>query len=196
MTLLAQQARDMRKQFEATPWLRWGAAGIAVLAMAFVWQFLSDARASSQRQAIDQESKLGQVRALQGQDIWLVRENEAKQLIETLEAQLPTVKTPGLAQASLQSWLRTVTERFTPEQGIRISIEKASEIDALPNVVGVRATLSGNLTPRDVLTLIRTIESSPNLAVIETLNITNDVSKTVNMSLNAYFRIDDGAAVQ
>lgn len=194
MKFLSHQLDGLRKQLETTPWLRWAMIAIAVLGMVFVWQFLDGARANAQQQAIDEEIKLRRIRALQGQDIWLSQKDEATQLRAALEAQLPVVATPGLAQAALQSWLRTLTASFTTEQGIRIAIEKAGQIDGLDNVVKVRATLSGGLSPGEALNIIRQIESAPSLAVVETLNITNDVNKTAHMSLNAYFRIADPAA--
>ncbi len=193
MTSLQQQLQEMRKQFQATPWLRWAAVAIAVLGMAFVWQFLDGARVSAQQQAIDEESKLRRIRALQGQDIWLIREGEARQLVAALEAQIPAVKTPGLAQAALQTSLRTMTESFTEANGIRIAIEKAAEVSGIEGVVKVRATLNGAVTPSETMNLIRKIEGSPSLMIIESVNITNDVNKTANLSLNAYFRIDDPA---
>lgn len=189
MKTLQEQLQEIRKQFEATPWLKWAAVAIVLLGMVFVWVTLEGARNNAQQQAIDAEAKLRRVRALQGQDTWLAREEETKQLLAALEAQMPLVDTPGLAQAALQSWLRTLTEMYTAEQGIRISIEKAAAVNGLDNVVKVRATLSGGLTPREALNLIRKIESSPSLTVIETLNITNDHNKTVTLSLNAYYRI-------
>lgn len=194
MKILPHQLDGLRKQFEATPWLRWAMIAIAGLGILFVWQFLDGARASAQQQAIDEEIKLRRIRALQGQDIWLSRKDEATQLRAALEAQLPVVATPGLAQAALQSWLRTLTASFTTEQSIRIAIEKAAQIEGLDSVVRVRATVSGGLSPREALNVIRQIESAPSLVIVETLNITNDTNKTAHMSLHAYFRIADPAA--
>lgn len=191
MKLLSQQLQEMRKQLEATPWLRWAAVAIALLGIAFIWQSLDGAKADAQDQAIEQETKLRRIRGLQGQDVWLTHEEDAKQLRASLEAQMPAVATTGLAQAALQSWLRTLTQGFTAQQAIRISIENAAEVQGLERVVKVRATLTGALTPRDALNLVRQIESAPSLVVIETLNISNDTNKTANMSLNAYYRIAD-----
>lgn len=194
MKHLIGQLAKARVQFEATPWLRWAALAIAVLAMAFVWQALDGIRVRAQEQAIDEESKLRRVRALEGQEGWLSNEREAAQLLASLNAQLPVVATSGLAQAALQRWLREMSSRFSTEQAIRIAIEDAAEVDGLTDVVKVRATFSGALSPTEVLGIIRQIESAPSLMVIETININNDTSNTVNLSLNAYFSVDTSAS--
>ena len=193
MTALSGIALNLRKQLEATPWLRWAAVAIAVLGMAFLWQTVSDVRQRAQQQAIDEESKLRRIRALQGQDVWLTHEQDARQLLGSLEAELPEVATAGLAEAALQAWLRTISSRFNSDQSIRMAVEKSADVASVDNVVKVRATLSGAMTPAEATNVIRQIESAPNLIVIETINITNDASSTVNMSMNAYFRIADPA---
>lgn len=189
MKLFDAQLQALKQQIEAAPWLKWAALVIAALLAVFALQTLNDWRIARQKASVDTEQALRRTLALKGQDAWLAREKSALQLRDSLTAQLPQVATPGMAQATLQSWLRGMTGKFDGKQNATIRINRSAPVDGMPNVLRVNAALNGNFDPRQALTLLRQIENSPNLVVVETINLQNDGSNTLHMTLNAYYRV-------
>ena len=189
MKLFDAQLQALKQQIEAAPWLKWAALVIAALLAVFALQTLNDWRIARQKASVDTEQALRRTLALKGQDAWLAREKSALQLRDSLAAQLPQVATPGMAQATLQSWLRGMTGKFDGKQNATIRINRSAPVDGMPNVLRVNAALNGNFDPRQALTLLRQIENRPNLVVVETINLQNDGSNTLHMTLNAYYRV-------
>lgn len=193
MKVLDAQLQSLKRQAEAAPWLKWAGMGIVMLLAFFVVQGLDTVRVQQQKAAIQTELNLRRILALKGQDEWFEREKSALQLQKTLGAQLPDVATPGMAQAALQTWLRTLTSGFDPEQNITLRVNRSGPVEAVPGTLRVNATINGALSPRQALGLLRQIESSPNLVVIETITFQSDQRSTLNITLNAYYRIAPGA---
>lgn len=193
MKLFAAQMQGLKQQAEAAPWLKWAALAIAALLAIFALQALDDWRVASQKASMDAEQNLRRTLALKGQDAWLAREKSALQLRDSLLAQLPQVATPGMAQATLQNWLRGMTGKFDGQQNATIRVNRSAPIEDMPGVLQVNAALNGNFDPRQALTLLRQIENSPNLIVVETINLQSDGSNTLHLTLNAYYRVSGEA---
>jgi len=177
--------QQFKQQLEAAPWLKWAGLGIAVLLALWVMLALADWRRAEQRAAAQAEGNLQRILALNGQEIWLQREKDANLLREGMWAQLPEVATPGLAQAALQNWLREITTNME----ISIRINHSGPVEHLPGVFQVNASLSGVMPPGRSLQLIRSIETAANLVTVETLRLTNDARASLNLTLNAYYRV-------
>lgn len=188
MTTLSAQWNELRRQAEASPWLKWAVLGIAILLAAFLLQTLDGLRLDSRKAAIKAEANLERIHALQGQDVWFAREKESTQLRDALWAQLPTVDTSGMAQAAVQNWLRKLTSTFAATQNVRIRVNQVGAVTQLPGVIRVNASISGNLSPRQSLGILRQIETSTNLVVAETVSIQSDSSDVLQLTLNAYYR--------
>lgn len=193
MTTLNPQWESLKQQAEAAPWIKWAALAIAVLLGAFGLQALDGMRLESRKTAIEAQSNLKRIHALQGQDVWMQREKDAIQLRDALWAQLPVVETPGMAQAAVQNWLRKLSAAFGPNQNVRIRINQAGPVSQIPGVMRVNASISGNLSPRQSLGILRQIETSTNLVVAETVSIQSDSSDVFQLTLNAYYRTADAA---
>ena len=191
MSMLDTQLAELRKQLEATPWLKWALGLATLLLAAFIWQGLETLRLRAQDAAMDEEVKLHRVRGLQGQDAWIERAQQASQLHQALLAEIPTVTTAGLAQATLQSWLRDVASSVSDDQSLRVTVDSPAVLDQPAGVLRVHATLSGALSPRQTLTVLRRIESSTQLILIETLEIRSDAARSASIGLNAYYRLAD-----
>lgn len=185
---------QLKRQLDASPWLKWAGLAIALLLTLFGLQALDDWRVSRQKAGIEAELNLRRILALKGQDVWLAREKAALQLRDSLRAQLPQVSTPGMAQAMLQSWLRDISSGFGEKQNVTLRVNRSAPLENMPDVIRVNASLNAALTPRQALTLLRQIESAPNLVVVETLNMQSDSSSTVHLTLNAYYRVGGAKA--
>ena len=184
----------LKRQLEAAPWLKWAGFAIAILLALFIVQGLDGWRDARQKAAIEAEQNLRRILALKGQDAWLEREKNAGQLRDALQAQLPEVATPGMAQAALQSWLRDIASGFESQQNVTIKVNRSGPVEGMPDVTRVNASLNGRLSPRQSLALLRKIETSPNLIVVETLTLQSDDSNTLHLTVNAYYRVTGGNA--
>lgn len=194
MTAFEMQLQSLKRQVDASPWLKWAGVVIALLLAFFIVQGLDALRSQRQKAAIETELNLRRILALKGQDIWFERKKSSLQLRDSLQAQLPEVATAGLAQAALQTWLRTLTSGFGTEENVTIRVNRSGPVENMPGVMRVNAVMSGGLSPRQALNLLRQIENSPNLVVVETITLQSDASSTLNLTLNAYYRVKPGAA--
>ncbi len=193
MTFLEAQAQNLKRQLDASPWLKWAGAFIAVLLAFFIVQGLEAVRAECQKAAIETELNVRRILALKGQDVWFEREKSSLKLRNSLEAQLPDVATPGMAQAALQTWLRSLTSGFTNANNVTIRVNRSGAVENMEGVLRVNAAVNGNLSPRQALTMLRRIENSPNLIVVETITLQSEAPGTLNFTINAYYRVPVGA---
>lgn len=180
---------SLRTQLDAAPWLRWALPVIGLLALAFVWQTLETWRTQAQETAIEKEVELLRIRSLEGEDVWFARAEEASAILERLRAELPAAATPGLAQASVQSWLRDNAMAGLPSDTLRVNVESSSTIDGIPGVLRVKVNMNGALTARQALGLLRQVEGADNLVVVETAMIRSDHNPMFTAVLNAYYRL-------
>lgn len=196
MKVLSPHLRSLRSQLDSAPWLRWALPAIGVLLLAFVWDSIETMRTHAQELAISREVDLRRIRALQGEDSWFARADDATRLLERLRAELPAAATPGLAQASLQSWLRETAFAGLPADTVRVNVESSDTMPSLPGVLRVKVNLSGALTAKQAVGVLRQIESSGNLVVVETAMIRSDHNSMFTAGLNAYYRVQAAEAVQ
>lgn len=188
MANLGSQWRALRDQVQANPRLRLALSVVALLLTAFIWQGLEGVRTAAQKRAIAEEADLRRIRALEGQTVWFERAEQADELLAFLRSELPEAATPGLAQAATQTWLRGIANAVAAPDAIRVTVESSSPVEELPGVLRVKATVSGSLPARQALNLVRQIEGSSNLVVIETANLRSDQSNLFNLTMNAYYR--------
>lgn len=177
------------EQIRGNPRLRRALPVVVVLMLAFVWQGLESLKTSAQKRAIAEEADLRRISALQGQTTWFERADKAEATLAYLRSEIPAATTPGMAQAATQTWLRGIATVVPNQDTVRVTVDSASEVAELPGVLRVKATVSGRASPRQALTLVRQIEESKNLAVIETANIRGDENNLFNLSINAYYRL-------
>ena len=188
------QLQSLKQQLDASPWLKWAGLAIAILGALFIAQALEGVRTTQQKASMEAEQNLRRTLALKGQNAWLEREKSSLQLRDALRAQLPEVGTTGMAQASLQTWLRGLTSSFDSNQNVTIRVNRSGPVEGMQDVLRVNASLNGQLSPRQALGLLRQIETSPNLVVVETLALQSDDSNTLQVTMNAYYRLAEGKA--
>lgn len=183
---------EIQKQLAAAPWLKWGLLAVGALAFLFAWQALAKARSQAEAEAINAEAQLRRVRALQGQDIWTTRQQEAASLYRSLDAEIPLVATPGLAQAALQTWLRGLGNSTVGATDLRIVVDEAVLLEEPAGLIRVHASFSGRMAARQSLNIVRQIEAGTNLVVPETIDIRSGTNNTLNLTVNAYYRSGQG----
>lgn len=194
MKLLDTQLQNIKGQLEASPWLKWAILGVILLGALFIVQGLHGVRIQQQKQTIETELNLQRTMSLKGQDVWLEREKTTLQLHKAILAQLPEVATTGMAQAAMQTWMRSLTAAFDSTHNVTLRVNSSAPAAGVSEVLRVNATISGAFSPRQTINLLRQIESSPNLVTVETINLQSNERSTLNITLNAYYKVTEGAA--
>lgn len=180
---------ELRTQLVGNARLRWGLLAIAGIILLWLWLVLADWRAALADEYVQSAHQLERIRALAGQDEWLLRAKAARELREGLDAQLQRASTLGVAQATAQGFAQTLAQKFRGD--VRVQGQAPAEIGRGSGIWRVPVVLSGQLGPAQVLQLIRQIESQPNLVSIEQALILNRGAGNFSLTLVMFFRIED-----
>ena len=179
---------QIRREWAANPRLRLGAIAIGVILAVYLLLVLQDLRASLQDHYAERTGYLAKLQALSGQEVWLERASEVARVRAALEAEIPPVATVGIAQATVQGWLREAAVAFSEDANIQAAtpsrIAEDSDIWRVPVVV------SGKLDPARYVQLIGMIEKRPNLAVIGEAMILNRENGAFSLTVVSYYRVE------
>jgi hypothetical protein len=167
--------------------LQAGIAVIATLLLVWLWAVLGDWRQGLEQDRAQVEQRIERMQEMAGQDYWVERQVEAVALRDALAAEIPPAESPGLAQAAFQSWL---TRQFEG-MGIQpqLAVEPPLALETLPGVFRTSATLSGSLSTRQTVELLRRIESDRQLIIIPALQIRSEANETISLTIHAYYRV-------
>lgn len=185
---------QVRSEFQANARLRWGGLLILAIVVLYLLLVLSDVRAQMQRDYVQQVQRLDKITSLAGQDEWLQRAEQARLLRDALQAQIPTVATLGLAQASVQSLARDLIA--ASGKPLRVQVETATEVGRGSGIWRTPVVISGGLSPDRALQMIRKIEQQENLVVVDQAILLNRSGGGLTLTMTAFSRIqgaDDGA---
>lgn len=187
--VLQSLATQLRAEFQANARLRWGGLLIVAIVVFYLLLVLSDVRAEMQREYVQQVQRLDKITSLAGQDEWPQRAEQARELRAALQAQIPSVDTLGLAQASVQSLARDLIA--TSGKPLRVQGETATEVGRGSGIWRVPVVISGGMAPAAALQLIQRIESQPNLVVIEQAIVINRNAGVLTLTMAAFFRVQE-----
>lgn len=183
----------LRSEWAANPRLRIGVtAALGILAV-YVALVLLDWRRSLHQEYEQESMRLYKTAALEGQNIWLTRAQQARDLRKALEAQVPAARTVGLAQAEAQSWIQQLLRAF----GGRDMASQARapvQVDTVAGIWKVPISVRGVVTSNQYLEMLRRIEGNDRLMVIEQVSIDNQRRPTIDMTISAYYRVPAAAA--
>lgn len=177
-----------REQWRRNPRLRAGGMVIAAVVALYLFLVASDWKEQLAQQYVDRRDYLWRMQSLVGEDEWLQRAEEAAELRSALEAQVPEAATLGLAQASVQTWVRDLMAAYGGGT-LQVQAQSAQPIEGRPEWVRVPVTVSGGLEPTQVVDLIRQVERNANLAVIEQAGIMNRQNRTFSLTIVAFYRV-------
>lgn len=179
---------ELRTQVGGNPRLRWGLLAIAGILLFWLWLVLADWRNALVDEYVQSVRQLERIRSLAGQNEWLLRAQAARELRAGLDAQLQRASTLGVAQATAQGFAQSLAQTFPGN--IRVQGETPAEIGRDSGIWRVPVVLSGQLSPAQVLQLIRRVESQPNLVSIEQALILNRQAGSFSLTMAMYFRIE------
>ena len=180
--------RKIREEWRSNPRLRWGVALALAIGFIYLCLVLADWRRELHDQYQQRTLQLYKMTALSGQEHWLVRAQGAQSVEKSLQSEIPHAATIGLAQAEVQ----TMARQFINAYGRRFSSDARppSEVAGQPGLWRVPVTLRGVLSQRQMLEILRRVEGSDRLVVIDEFSFTF-VRGVPNMSMTlvAYYRV-------
>ena len=190
--ILPVRTRKIREEWNGNPRLRWG-AGIAIaIGFFYLCLVLADWRRDLHDQYQQRTLQLYKMTELAGQEQWLGRAQSAQALEKALQAEVPNAATIGLAQAEVQTFVRQLINAFGRKLGS--DVRPPAEVAGQPGLWRIPVTLRGVVSQPQMLEMLRRVEDSDRLMVIDEFSFTF-VRGVPNMSMTlvAYYRVGSGA---
>lgn len=186
----------IRGEWQANPRLRWGVLAIGVIAWVYAVLLLNDLRLKLHEDYRQQTLRLYKVAALAGKDEWIGRAQDAKALRRALDSQVPGASSTGMAQADAQGWVKALVNATGPK--LTTEGRDATRVDPASGLWKVPMTLRGTTEPGPLLEMLRQIESSERLVVVESLEINNRQRMNLQITIAPYYRLkqEGGADVR
>ena len=165
---------------------------ILLLLLGWVFLVLGDQRDAALARLDMARQRLAQMQQLAGQSEWLGRAQQARQVADVLDAEIPRAQSAGLAQADFQGWLKGIVD--SQGANLRLDVQSPTLVDAPADVVQVTAEVSGSMEPTRVWQMIDRIESRPSLVTIPTSRIrTNGTDHSFSLTVQGYYRLPSAA---
>lgn len=185
---LPPQLKKLVAEVRANPRLQIGLALSALLLLGWVFLVLGDWRKAQVQQLEQGRQRLVQVKQLAGEKVWLERADTARRLADVLDAEVPPARSPGLAQADFQGWLKEIVDRQVGT--LRLDVQTPSYVDDPADVVRVTAVVSGGMEPQRVWQMIHRIEAGTSLVTIPILIVRSDgANNTFSLTVQGYYRL-------
>ena len=190
----AGRLAQMRTEWSGNPRLRAGAVLILVILVVYILMVLADWRAALHEEYQQRTLQLYKVQALAGKDEWVQRAEKARALDKALQSEIPNAATIGLAQAEVQTWMRQIMQAFGPKMSSES--HAPAPVTGDPGLWRIPITIRGLISVQQLQEVLRRIESSDRLTVVDSLTITM-VRDMPNVSLTAvaYYRVGKPAEV-
>ncbi len=168
--------------------LRMGVWLIIALLLGYSIMLLNDYRLKTQQEYNSVVEQLSQLKTIANQSQWLDRTAEIQQVREQIQAKLWQANTKGLAQATFQQWLRTISKQIDIK---RLQVDPALDVPKYVDVWQVTAKLRGDFTKQNLTSFLLQIDTSPSLVVTEMLDVyeSKEQLKLV-IIVKAYFQKD------
>lgn len=187
MSRLGEGIARARLEFSQNQRLRIGVFVIAGILAFYSFLVLRDWRASLQDHYVERRQYLRKLKGLAGQSQWPARAEAIARSRRALEAEIPTVASPGLAQAAAQTWLRDMAA--VHGEAVQVQSQPAQAVDGQPGLWRLPMVLSGALPTRSVLNLIEQVEKRRSLSVIDQALIINRENQTFELTVVSYARV-------
>lgn len=177
-----------RAEWAANARLRWGVGLAVAIVGIYVALLLMDWRSRLHAEYQQESVRLVKTASLAGQQQWVTRAQQARDLRRALEAQVPVSATLGLAQAEAQSWIQDLLRAFGGREmssQARAPVRVAADGD----VWKIPVTIRGGLTSSQYLEMLRRIEGNERLIVVEQVTLDNQRRLTIDMTISAFYRV-------
>lgn len=182
--------RGARDEFRSNARLRWGVACAAAIGFVYLCLVLGDVRRDLHEQYQQRTLQLYKMSALAEQEHWLMRARTAQVAEKALRAEIPSATTIGLAQAEVQTQMRQMIDAYS--RRLTSDARAPAEVTGYPGLWRIPVTLRGVLSQRQVVSILRGLESSDRLIVVEEMSVTYAAGMpNMSLTLVAYYRIPE-----
>lgn len=188
-TLLVRMQK-VREEWRSNARVRWGTGIALLIAFSYLCFMLVDWRRDLHEQYQQRTLQLYKMSALAGQEHWLARAQSAQSVEKALQAEIPKASTIGLAQAEVQTMVRQLINAFGRKLGS--DARPPVEVTGQPGLWRIPVTLRGVLNQAQMLEILRRLEDSDRLVVVDdfTFTFVRGVP-TMSLTLVAYYRVDN-----
>ena len=185
---IATQLRGAREEWRTNTRLKWGVALVALIAFAYACLVLGDWRRDLHDEYQDRTIQLYKMTALADQDYWLARAQSAQAIEKALQAEVPSASTIGLAQAEVQTLVRQLMNAYG--RGLSSDASPPSMVSGQPGLWRVPVTLRGVVSQGQLLEILRRLENSDRLIVVEEFTFTFGRGvPNFSLTMVGYYRI-------
>ena len=182
------QLANLAAQWRANTRLRWGVLAIGLILFVYACQVLLDWRGQLHEEYQDRTVQLYKMTALASEDYWIARAREVQVLEKALQAEVPTSATIGLAQAETQTFVRQLMNAYG--RGLGSEARSPAQVAGFPGVWRVPVTLRGQVTQNQLLEILRRVESSERLMVVDEFSFRYERGvPSFSLTFAAFFRI-------
>lgn len=177
-----------RAELAANPRLRIGIVCIGALLLMYQLAGLSDLRTRLESDYQAQQARLVRVQGISREDSWDQRASAIHVIRQGLEAQIPDADSVGLAQATMQGWLRDAATHVDADLSIAMGTP-------MPAAEGspywkIPAQVSASQIPVSrALELIRQIEDRKELMTVQSIRLTSGDHPSLALDVASYYRI-------
>lgn len=159
-------------------------------AIILLWLFLllGDWRQAQLQVLQASNRRLEQTRNMARQKDWALRAEKARQMADSLQAEIPVAGSLGLAQADFQSWLRELAD--SQPAPLRLDVQPPVRMESPADVIRVTATVNGGMDASYVQRLITRIESRQSIATIPIATLRSDgQNQSFSLTVHGYYRL-------
>lgn len=186
--MIAPWLAAARAELARNPRLRLGIVLVGALLMIYQLTGLSATRDHLSADYATQWVRLQRVQNISKEDGWDRRASDIHTIRKGLEAEIPDADTVGLAQATVQGWLRDTTNSVGPK--LSITMGTPVQVNDAQPYWKVPAQIGGMVRPAQALQLIRQIESRKELMVIQSIRLTTGSSPSIALEVASYYRVN------
>lgn len=182
----------LRDELARNPRLRVGVVLIGVLLLVYQLAGLSQIRARLDADYAAKLAQLEKVQSISREDGWDRRASEIHAMRKALEAQIPAADSVGLAQATVQGWLRDTAANVGPK--LTVTMGTPLRVDDKHPYWRIPAQINGMIDPAQALELIRQIESRKELVTVESIRLTTGANASLALDVASYYRVTTAEA--
>ena len=174
-------------EWRQSSWIRLGGWLIIAIILTYGLLLLSDWEDTLKAEYSDMAGRVGRLEALTAQSDWSVRAKSARALRVQMEGRLWRAESRGLAHAMVQTWLDTLLKKVQIVE-LRIHVDPAVDVSGHDGVWQVTAKVEGKFDSRKLADLLYAIETHPQLATVEQMDVFLQRNRHFTLVLKTYFQ--------
>jgi hypothetical protein len=159
----------LKVEWHSSQFFRLGLLGVVLLLAGYGWLVMDDINRQLERELVGSRQQKQRLIAMQNENFWSDRAQQARNLRVQLESQFWQADTKGLAQANLQSRL----DRLLRQKAVinmKMQIEDPVDVEGLEGLWQIDVLIEGAIAPSGMLDLLNEIETNPQVIFVNSLD--------------------------